>query len=161
MGERASTVYMRSDRKIAKNTLMNWIGKNGQSTEYKHLKHRFRFRGTFLANLAFRTISKRDKTFMLVNASNSDRLGTHWLQFAQAGVKFSLQILLDMDYTIIPMITNTWDILFMKETKYSWASLSNQLTRSCVEFIVFMLLMLNFHLNFLNDMMRFANYMMF
>ena len=33
MGERASTVYMRSDRKIAKNTLMNWIGKNGPSTD--------------------------------------------------------------------------------------------------------------------------------
>ena len=33
MGERASTVYARSDRKIAKNTLMIGIGKNGQSTD--------------------------------------------------------------------------------------------------------------------------------
>ena len=33
MGERASTVYVRSDRKIAKNTLMNGIGKNGKSTD--------------------------------------------------------------------------------------------------------------------------------
>ena len=32
MGERASTLYVRSDRKIAKNTLMNGIGKNGHST---------------------------------------------------------------------------------------------------------------------------------
>ena len=35
MGERASTLYVRSDRKIAKNTLMNWIGeKNGQFADY-------------------------------------------------------------------------------------------------------------------------------
>ena len=54
MGERASTVYVRSDRKIAK-------------------------------NLAFRTILKRDNTFVIVNASNSDQPGSHWLVFAQAG----------------------------------------------------------------------------
>ena len=33
MGERASTAYVRSDRKIAKITLMKSIGKNGQSTD--------------------------------------------------------------------------------------------------------------------------------
>ena len=49
----------------------------------KHLKHRFR--GIFLANLAFNTILKRENTFMIVNASNSDQPGTHWLLFAQAG----------------------------------------------------------------------------
>ena len=48
----------------------------------KHLKHRFC--GIFLANLAFNTILKRDNTFMIVNASNSDQPGTHWLLFAQA-----------------------------------------------------------------------------
>ena len=47
------------------------------------MKHRFR--GIFVANLAFRTILKRDKTFMIVNAYNSDQPGTHWLLFAQAG----------------------------------------------------------------------------
>ena len=49
----------------------------------KHLKHRFC--GIFPANLAFNTILKRDNTFMIVNASNSDQPGTHWLLFAQAG----------------------------------------------------------------------------
>ena len=49
----------------------------------KHLN--YQFRGIFLAKLAFRTILKRDKTFMIVNASNSDQPGTHWLLFAQAG----------------------------------------------------------------------------
>ena len=49
----------------------------------KHLKHQFR--GLFPANLTFRTILKRDKTFMIVHASNSDQSGTHWLPFAQAG----------------------------------------------------------------------------
>ena len=49
----------------------------------KHLKHRFC--GIFTANLAFDTILKRDNTFMIVNASNSDQPGTHWLLFAQAG----------------------------------------------------------------------------
>ena len=35
MRERASTVYVRSDRKIAKNTLMSWLGeKIGQFTDY-------------------------------------------------------------------------------------------------------------------------------
>ena len=35
LGERTSRVYVRSDRKTAKNDLMNWIGKNnGQSTDY-------------------------------------------------------------------------------------------------------------------------------
>ena len=48
----------------------------------KHLKHRFR--GIFLANLAFNTILKRDNTFMIVNASNSDQPGSHWLLSAQA-----------------------------------------------------------------------------
>ena len=47
------------------------------------LKHRFR--GVLPANLAFRTILKRDKTFMIKNASNSDQPGTHWLLFAQTG----------------------------------------------------------------------------
>ena len=41
----------------------------------KHLKHRFR--GISPANLAFRTKVKRDNTFMIVNASNSDQPGTH------------------------------------------------------------------------------------
>ena len=49
----------------------------------KHLKHQFC--GIFPANLAFNTILKRDNTFMIVNASNSDQPGTHWLLFAQAG----------------------------------------------------------------------------
>ena len=49
----------------------------------KHLKHRFC--GIFPANLAFNTILKRDNTFMIVNASNSDQPETHWLLFAQAG----------------------------------------------------------------------------
>ena len=49
----------------------------------KHLKHRFC--GIFPANLAFNTILKRDNTFMIVNATNSDQPGTHWLLFAQAG----------------------------------------------------------------------------
>ena len=60
---------------------------NQQITELtnrcKHLKHRFR--GIFPPNLAFRTILKRDKTFMIVNASNSDQPGTYWLLFAQTG----------------------------------------------------------------------------
>ena len=60
---------------------------NLQNTELinhcKHLKHRFR--GIFPANLAFRTILKSDNTFMIVNASNSNQPGTHWLLFAQAG----------------------------------------------------------------------------
>ena len=49
----------------------------------KHFKHRFC--GIFPANLAFNTILKRDNAFMIVNASNSDQPGTHWLLFAQAG----------------------------------------------------------------------------
>ena len=49
----------------------------------KYLKHQFR--GIFPANLAFITILKRDNTFNIVNASNSDQPGTHWLLFAQAG----------------------------------------------------------------------------
>ena len=38
----------------------------------------------FPANLAFKTILKRGNTFMIVNTSNSDQPGTHWLLFAQA-----------------------------------------------------------------------------
>ena len=68
----------------------------------KHLKHQFR--GIFIANLAFRTILKRDKTFMIVNASKSDQPGTHALKLV---VKFFLQILLGKDYTTIQMFTNT------------------------------------------------------
>ena len=75
MGGRASTAYLRSDRKIAKNTLKNWIGKNKTNQQiieltkrFKHLKHQFR--GIFPANLAFRTILKREKIYMIVNASN-------------------------------------------------------------------------------------------
>ena len=49
----------------------------------KQLKHRFR--GIFSANLAFNTILKGENTFTIVNASNSDQPGTHWLLFAQAG----------------------------------------------------------------------------
>ena len=49
----------------------------------KHLKHRLR--GIFPTNLALNTILKHDNTFMIVNASNSDQPGTHWLLFAQAG----------------------------------------------------------------------------
>ena len=49
----------------------------------KHLKHRFR--GIFPANLAFNTTLKRDNTFTILSASNSDQPGTHWLLFAQAG----------------------------------------------------------------------------
>ena len=46
---------------------------------------------------------KRDKTCMIVNVSNSDQPVTHWLQFAQDGVQFFLQIFLDKEYPIIPM----------------------------------------------------------
>ena len=49
----------------------------------KHLKNRFR--GIFPANLVFRTKLKRDNSFMIVNASNSNQPETHWLLFAQAG----------------------------------------------------------------------------
>ena len=49
----------------------------------KHFKHRFC--GIFPENLAVNTIFKRDNTFIIVNASNSDQPGTHWLLFAQAG----------------------------------------------------------------------------
>ena len=69
----------------------------------KHLKHRFC--GIFPANLAFNTILKRENTFMIVNASNSDQPGTHWLLFAQAGLQIFLQILLDEAYTTIHMYT--------------------------------------------------------
>ena len=70
----------------------------------KHLKHRIR--GIFPANLAFNTILKRDNTFMIVNASNSDQPGTHWLLFALAGGQiFCLQILLDKAYTTIHIYT--------------------------------------------------------
>ena len=86
---------------------------------------------------------------VFVNASNSDQPETHWLLFAQTVYHFFLQIHLDKDYTIIHMFTNTWDILFIKETKYWLTSQSNQLTRSCVDFIIFMVLMLYFHPNFL------------
>ena len=82
---------------------------NQQFTELinrcKRLKHRFR--GIFPAKLAYRSILKRDKTFMIVNASNSDLPGTHWLLFAQAGGHFSLHILMNKDYTIIYMFTKT------------------------------------------------------
>ena len=89
---------------------MNYIGKkidNLQITELinrcKLLKHRFR--GVFPTNLAFNTILKRDKFFLIVNASNSDQPGTHWLLFAQAGGQIFLQILLDEAYTTILMYT--------------------------------------------------------
>ena len=60
----------------------------------------------FPANLAFDTVLKRDNTFMIVNASNSEQSGTHWLLFAQAGGQiFFLQILLDEAYTTIHMYT--------------------------------------------------------
>ena len=62
---------------------------NQQNTELinqcKCLKHRFR--GIFPANLAFRTLLKRNNTFLIVNASNSDQPGTYWLLFAQTGVQ--------------------------------------------------------------------------
>ena len=64
---------------------------NQQITELinrcKHLNSCFR--GIFLSNLAVRTILKRDNTFMIVNASNSDHPGTHWLLFNQAGDQMS------------------------------------------------------------------------
>ena len=87
-GERASRVYLRSDRKIAKNNVLNREKMdNLQVIEFtnrcKTLKQNFR--AIFSANLAFNTILKRDKTFMIVNASNSDQPGPHWLLFAQAG----------------------------------------------------------------------------
>ena len=89
-GKRASAVYVRSDRKIAKNTPIIESDKkmnNQQTTELinrcKHLKHRFR--GIFPANLSFRTILKRHSFFTIVNAFNSDQSETHWLLFAQAG----------------------------------------------------------------------------
>ena len=60
---------------------------NQQSTELinqcKHLKHLFW--GIFPANLVIRTILKRDNYFMIVNTSNPDQPGTHWLLFVQAG----------------------------------------------------------------------------
>ena len=87
-GERASTVYVRSDRKIANNTLMIWIG--GKWTICRLLSWltdasiwNIDF-SAFSANLALNTILKRDNAFIIVNASNSDQSGTHWLLFAQA-----------------------------------------------------------------------------
>ena len=60
---------------------------NQQITELinrcKHFKHRFR--GVFPAKFALRTILKRYKTFLIVNASNSDQPRTHRLLFAPAG----------------------------------------------------------------------------
>ena len=81
----------------------------------KHLEHRFC--GIFPANLAFNTILKRENTFMIVNASDSDQPGTHWLLFAQAGGQIFADPL-GRSYTTIHMYTKIWDVLSMRETKY-------------------------------------------
>ena len=92
MGELASTVNVRSDRKRAKKhsnslNLKKWtISRLLSLLRCKHLKHRFR--GIFPPNLVFRTILKRGNTFMIVNASNSEQPETHWLLIAQAGGQF-------------------------------------------------------------------------
>ena len=46
----------------------------------KHLKYRFEGIGPANCPLAL----KKDKTFLIVNASNSDQPGTYWLLFARA-----------------------------------------------------------------------------
>ena len=46
----------------------------------KHLKYRFEGIGPANCPLAL----KKDETFLIVNASNSDQPGTHWLLFARA-----------------------------------------------------------------------------
>ena len=42
----------------------------------------------FLVNLAFSTILKHDNILMVMNASNPDQPGIHWLIFAQADDQF-------------------------------------------------------------------------
>ena len=68
----------------------------------KHLENNFD--AFFYANLTFKTILKCDNTFMIVNASNLDQPGTHWLLFAQAGGHF-LQIFLGKHRKTIHLYT--------------------------------------------------------
>ena len=81
MRERASTVYVRSDRKITKN--MDNLQIMELVNRCKHLK--YRFRGIFPADFLCSSVLKNNNTFMNMNASPSDQPGTHWLLFAQAG----------------------------------------------------------------------------
>ena len=93
---------------------------NQQITELinqcKHLK--LRIRGFFPASLALRTVLERDKTFMIVNASNSDQPGTHWLLIAQADGQFFFADPLGQGLHIFSHVYKKFEILFKKEAKY-------------------------------------------
>ena len=87
MGERASTIHVRSDRKVTKTLLlfrldMDNLQKMELINRCKHLN--YQFKRIFPADFPCSSVSKNDNTFMIRNASSSDQPGIYWLLLAQA-----------------------------------------------------------------------------
>ena len=83
---------------------------------------------------------KKDKTFLIVNASNSDQPGTHCSLLARADGQVYFADPLGQKLTSYPNENKytrpSWVYMTVKQIKYWWTDLFNQKTQFYVDFKV-------------------------
>ena len=110
---------------------------------------------------------KRDNTFMIVNASNSDHTGNHWLLFAQAGVEIFFadplgQGLHNYSYVYRHMRYSIHEVNQILMNKPIQRAKSVLCGLYCI-YVAHVIILSKFPIGFKvknHDMMRFAKYMM-